>query len=491
MSGFIKGLDRQQVMLLPECLDDYVDETNPVRAVDAFVELLDLAALGFKTMSEATGRPGYHPGVMLRLYIYGYLNRIQSSRRLERECGRNLELVWLTGRLQPDFKTIADFRKDNGPAIRKVCQQFVLFCREMSLLDAKTVAIDGSRFKASNAKAKNFTREKLTRKLGEIDAAIARYMAELDRADAAEAQSGEPLPRARLERLMRKLTHLVGQAERFRAVEERMKESGETQISLSDPDARSMATTARMPRVVGYNVQSVVDAEHHLIVAHEVTMHGHDRDALSTMAVAARDVMTADEIEAVADKGYYKSEEILASEKAGISVTIPRSPTSNAGARGRFDKADFAYLADDDVYRCPAGERLTYRFATKEDGKVMRVYWFGGCAGCALKDKCTTGKQRRIRRWEHEDVLDRVQQRLEADPSKLALRSMTVEHPFGTIKSWMGATHFQMRRLTERRHRNGAPRARLQHEAGHPDPRDADPAKGHGNVTHPKPNKRK
>ena len=202
-----------------------------------------------------------------------------------------------------------------------------------------------------------------------------------------------------------------------------------------------------MPRVVGYNVQSVVDAEHHLIIAHEVTMHGHDRDALSTMAVAARDVMTADQIEAVADKGYYKREEILASERAGISVTIPRSPTSSAGARGRFDKADFAYLAAADVYRCPAGERLTYRFTTKEDGKVMRVYWFGGCAGCALKDKCTTGKQRRIRSWEHEDVLDRVQQRLEADPSKLALRSMTVEHPFGTIKSWMGATHFQMRGL--------------------------------------------
>ena len=447
MSGFIECVDRQQVMLLPDCLDDYVDETNPVRVVDAFVDMLDLAALGFKTVPEATGRPGYHPGLMLRIYVYGYLNRIQSSRRLERECGRNLELVWLTGRLQPDFKTIADFRKDNGPAIRQVCRQFVLFCREMSLLDADVVAIDGSRFKASNAKAKNFTREKLKRKLGEIDAAIARYMADLDRADAAEAESGEPLPRARLERLLRKLTHLVGQAERFRAVQERMKASGETQVSLSDPDARSMATTARMPRVVGYNVQSVVDAEHHLIVAHDVTMLGHDRDALSAMAVAARDVMTADDIEAVADKGYYKSEEILACDEAGIAVTIPKSPTSNASARGRFDKADFAYLADDDVYRCPAGQRLTYRFTTKEDGKAMRVYWCGACAGCALKEKCTAGKERRVRRWEHEDVLDRVQKRLEDDPSKLALRSMTVEHPFGTIKSWMGATHFQMRRL--------------------------------------------
>ena len=447
MAGFIEGADREQVMLLPECLDDYVDETNTVRVVDAFVDRLDLTALGFKTMPEATGRPGYHPGMMLRLYIYGYLNRIQSSRRLERECGRNLELLWLTGRLQPDFKTIADFRRDNGPAIRKVCQQFVLFCREVSLLDAGIVAIDGSRFKASNAKAKNFTREKLRRKLGEIDAAIARYMAELDRADAAEAESGEPLPRARLERLLRKLTHLVGQAERYRAVEGRMNTSGETQVSLSDPDARSMATTARMPRVVGYNVQSVVDAKNHLIVAHEVTMHGYDRDALSAMAFAARDVMTADEIEAVADKGYYKSEEILACDKAGIAVTVPKSLTSNAGARGRFDKADFAYLADDDVYRCPAGQRLEYRFTSQQDGKAMRSYWFGACADCVLKDKCTPGKERRIRRWEHEDVLDRVQKRLEDDPSKLALRSMTVEHPFGTIKSWMGAAHFQMRRL--------------------------------------------
>jgi len=447
MARFIEGAERDQVMLLPECLDDYVGESNPVRVVDAFVDLLDLAALGFKTKPEATGRPGYHPSMMVRLYIYGYLNQVQSSRRLERECGRNVELLWLTGRLQPDFKTIADFRKQNGPAIRKVCQQFVLFCRDIDLLDAGVVAIDGSRFKASNAKAKNFTREKLKRKLGEIDAAIARYMAEMDRADAAEAESGEPLPRARLQRLVRKLTHLIGQAERFRAVDAHMQASGATQVSLSDPDARSMATTARMPRVVGYNVQSVVDAKNHLIVAHEVTMHGHDHDALSAMAVAAREVMTADKIEAVADKGYYKSEEILACEKAGIAVIVPKPQTSSAGARGRFDRADFAYLAEDDVYRCPAGQPLTYRFTGQEGGKALRVYWFGGCADCTLKDKCTPGPQRRIRRWEHEAVLDRVQKRLDDDPSILALRSMTVEHPFGTIKAWMGATHFQMRRL--------------------------------------------
>ena len=453
MKRFIEGADRRQVMLLPDCLDDYVDEDSPVRAVDVFVDMLDLAALGFSVEPEATGRPGYHPGLMLRIYLYGYLNQIQSSRRLERECGRNLELIWLTGRLKPDFKTIADFRKDNGPAIRKACQQFVALCRDMRLLDGGVVAIDGSRFKAVNAKAKNFTREKLRRKLGEIDAAIQRYLAELDRADEVLEKTGSALPEARIERAGRKLAHLKKEADRLRTVEKRMDATGETQVSFSDPDARSMATTARMPRVVGYNVQTAVEAEHHLIVAHEVTMHGYDRDALSMMGVAARDAMAADQIEAIADKGYYKGEEIVACEEQGVSVVVPKPLTSNAGARGRFDKADFAYDSARDVYICPAGEALTYRFTGQQDGKSIRSYWSGACADCAIKEKCTTGKERRVRRWEHEDVLDRSQKRLDDDPSKLAVRSMTVEHPFGTIKSWMGATHFKMRTLKTWRRR--------------------------------------
>lgn len=328
-----------------------------------------------------------------------------------------------------------------------MCQQFVALCRGLSLLDSGVVAIDGSRFKAVNAKAKNFTREKLRRKLGEIDAAIQRYLAELDRADEVLEMTGVSLPEARIERLGRKLAHLEKEAARLKAVETRMDATGETQVSLSDPDARSMATTARMPRVVGYNVQTAVDAEHHLIVAHEVTMHGHDRDALSMMAVSARDAMTADDIEAIADKGYYKSEEILACEKAGVSVIVPKPLTSNAGARGRFDRADFSYDRVRDVYVCPAGADLRYRFTSQQDGKAMRTYWADVCAGCSIKDKCTTGEQRRVRRWEHEDALDRAQKRLDDDPSKLAVRSMTVEHPFGTIKSWMGATHFKMKRL--------------------------------------------
>jgi len=280
MSQFIEGLDRHQTMLLPEHLDDYVDEHSPVRAIDAFADMLDLAELGFCAQPANTGRPGYHPGLMLRIYLYGYLNQVQSSRRLERECGRNLELIWLTGRLKPDFKTIADFRKDNGAPIRKVCQQFVALCR-------------------------------IRQKLGEIDKAIERYLGELDRADQVFEQTGVVLPEARMERTLRKLEHLQKEAVRYRSIEERMDETGETQVSLTDPDARSMATTARMPRIVGYNVQTAVEADNHLIVAHEVTMLGFDRDALSMMASAADDVMTTDQLTAIADlSGCPKTDDI-------------------------------------------------------------------------------------------------------------------------------------------------------------------------------------
>jgi transposase len=421
---------------------------NPVRVVDAFVDALDLAALGFDgVVPEETGRPSYHPATLLRIYVYGYLNQVQSSRGLERECRRNLELIWLTGRLAPDFKTIADFRRDNGPAIRKVCQQFIVFCRDIDLLDASIVAIDGSKFKAVNAKAKSFTHEKLRRRLGEIDVAIARYLAELDRADEALSKTGMSVPEARLSRAMKKLAHYKKEADALRAVERRMESSGETQVSLTDPDARAMATTSKQPRVVGYNVQSAVETKHHLIVAHEVTNLGYDRDALATMAHAAREVMAAETIEAIADKGYYKGEEIVACEENGIAVSVPKPHTSNAAAHGRFDRADFTYVDGEDAYVCPAGARLTYRFTNTEAGRTLRSYWTDACERCAIKGKCTTGKERRIRRWEHEEILERVQKRLDERPDKIPLRSKTVEHPFGTIKAWMGATHFKMKTL--------------------------------------------
>jgi transposase len=448
MSRFIEGLDRSQTTLLPDCVDDYVGAESAVRAIDAFVDMLDLATLGFDVEPETTGRPGYHPATMLRLYLYGYLNQVQSSRRLERECGRNLELIWLTGRLKPDFKTIADFRKDNGPAIRKVCQQFVALCRDINLLDAEIVAIDGSKFKAVNAKARNYTREKLRRRLGEIDEAITRYLTELDRADEVLMKTGMAMPEARMVRAIKKLAHYKKESDALRAVEKRMDATGETQVSLTDPDCRSMATTSKQPRVVGYNVQSVVETKHHLIVAHEVTNHGYDRDALSVMARAAKDVMASEKIEAVADKGYYSGEEIVAAEQAGVAVTVSKPNTSNAAAFGRFDKADFVYVADEDIYRCPAGQRLTYRMVSEEaDGKMVRVYWTNVCMACPIKNKCTTGKERRVRRWEHEAILERAQKRLDDDPSKIPLRSKTVEHPFGTIKAWMGATHFKTKTL--------------------------------------------
>ena len=447
MKRFIEGLDRSQTSLLPDCIDDYVGEDNPARAIDAFVDMLDLAALGFDVEAEATGRPGYHPSTMLKLYLYGYLNQVQSSRRLERECARNLELIWLTGRLRPDFKTIADFRRSNGPAIRAVCKQFVALCRDIDLLDASVVAIDGSKFKAVNAKAKSFTREKLRRRLGEIDEAIARYLGELDRADEVMEKTGMVMPEARISRVNKKLAHFKKEAANLRAIEQRMDTTGETQVSLTDPDSRAMATTSKQPRVVGYNVQCVVEIKHHLLVAHEVTNHGYDRDALSMMAHAAKDVMASDAIEAIADKGYYKGEEIVACELDGIAVTVSKPHTSNAAAVGRFDKADFIYHADKDAYLCPAGEWLTYHYTNEEDGRTLRNYWTNVCGQCPVKAKCTTGKERRVKRWEHEAILDRVQKRLDDDPAKIPLRSKTIEHTFGTLKAWMGATHFKMKTM--------------------------------------------
>ena len=288
-----------QTTLLPDCIDDYVDEDNSERAVDAFVKMLDLAELDFAIEPDATGRPGYHPATMLKLYVYGYLNQVQSSRRLERECGRNLELIWLMGRLKPDFKAIADFRRDNGPAIRKVCRQFVALCRDIDLLDVSLVAIDGSKFKAVNAKARSYTRGKLRRRLGEIDAAIERYMGELDRADEVLEKTG--MHPARMSRVIKKLAHYRKEARTMCAIEERMDATGETQVSLTDPDCRAMASTSKQPRVVGYDLQSAVETKHHLIVAHEVTNLCYDRDALSMMAHEARDAMASDTIEAIAE----------------------------------------------------------------------------------------------------------------------------------------------------------------------------------------------
>jgi transposase len=445
MGRFVAGLDRSQTTLFPECLDDWIDENNPVRVVDAFVEAVDLGELGFDGVTpEATGRPSYHPSVLLKLYIYGYLNRVQSSRRLEREAGRNVEVMWLTGRLVPDHKTIADFRKDSGCAIRKVCARFIALCRAMGLLSVSSVAIDGSKFKAVNNRDRNFTRAKMERRRAQIEESVARYLQQLDTADRQEPSEVLAAKTARLEE---KIAKLKGEMRRLEALETRMLVSPDQQISLTDVDSRSMATSGRGSGVVGYNVQVAVETEHHLIVTHEVTNVGSDRAQLSGIATAAKAALQVQKLEAVADRGYFNGEEILACDRAAITVTLPKPMTSGAKSEGRFGKQDFVYLPEEDVYRCPAGERLKYYYTNVENGLALRRYWTTACRTCTIKSRCTTGEQRRITRWEHEPVLEAVQRRLDQNPQAMRQRRETVEHPFGTIKARMGATHFLMKTL--------------------------------------------
>jgi transposase len=445
MKRFVEGVDRGQVTLFPEALEDWIDEDNAVRVIDVFVNGLDLADLGFEGVEpEATGRPSYHPSVLLKLYIYGYLNRVQSSRRLEREAGRNVEVMWLLGRLAPDHKTIADFRKDNGMALRRVCARFVELCRKMGLLTTASVAIDGSKFKAVNNRDRNFTRAKVERRRAQLEESIARYLSQLDTADRQEPTEALTMKAARLND---KLAKLKEEMVKLAAYEKQMLASPDQQISLTDPDSRSMATSGRGSGVVGYNVQVAVDTEHHLIVTHEVTTSGSDRAQLANIAKQAKAVLQAETLEAVADRGYFNSPEILACHQAGITVTLPKPLTSGAKSDGRFGKQDFVYLPEEDVYRCPAGERLPYRYTNEEAGKVLRRYWTTACATCSLKSQCTTGPERRITRWEHEHLLDIVQQRLDANPRAMRQRRETVEHPFGTMKARMGATHFLTKTL--------------------------------------------
>jgi transposase len=445
MKRFVEGTDRGQSTLFPECLEDWICEDNPVRAIDVFVDQLDLAELKFDGVDpEATGRPSYHPSVLLKLYIYGYLNRVQSSRRLEREAGRNVEVIWLTGRLVPDHKTIADFRKDNGPAIRKVCARFVALCRELGLLTSTSVAIDGSKFKAVNTRDKNFTRAKMERRLAQIEESVARYLSQLDTADLQEPSEALAVRTAHLKE---KLAKLASELQRLKAIEQEMLASPDQQISLTDPDSRSMATSGRGSGIVGYNVQIAVDTQHHLIVTHEVTNSGSDRSQLANIAAQAKDALGAEHLDAVADRGYFNSVEILACEQADITVTLPKPMTSGAKADGRFGKQDFAYLPAEDVYRCPAGEKLTYHYTNEEDGRTLRHYWTGACRHCPLKPQCAKEPVRRIKRWEHEHVLEAVQERLDKNPQAMRQRRETAEHPFATLKMRMGATHFLMKSL--------------------------------------------
>jgi len=445
MGRFVEGEDRRQPALLPSCLEDYVAEDNPARIIDVFVDELDLGGLGFVVAPAATGRPPYHPATLLKLYIYGYLNRVQSSRRLEREALRNVELMWLTGKLAPDHKTIANFRKDNGPAIQAAGAHFIVLCRQIGLFTQAVAAVDGSKFKAVNTRDKNFTPVKLKKRIEQVADHIAGYLRDLDTADRQEGEAVE----ARSAKLKDKIETLRAQMQMLQAMEGQVAASHDGQVSLTDPDARAMATTGRGSGIVGYNVQSAVDAEHHLIVAHDVVMAPTDRNQLTSISAKAKDAMGVERLDVLADRGYFAGEEILACEAMGVTPYVPKPHSGNARMEGRFGKQDFTYVADQNAYRCPAGSLLPHHMTNVEHGMTMHRYWdLASCRACALKPQCTTSPNRRIVRWEHEEIIEAMQRRMDLAPYAMRARRRIVEHPFGTIKSWMGNPHLLMKRLT-------------------------------------------
>jgi len=441
----VEGEDRRQGALLPHCLDDYVTENNPVRVIEAFIDELDLATLGFDgVVPETTGRPAYHPATLLKIYLYGYLNRVQSSRRLEREAQRNIELMWLTGRLAPDFKTIADFRKDNGGAIRAVCSQFVVLCRALGLFTRAVVAIDGSKFKAVNNRDKNYTVAKVTGRMDQVNGSIARYLRALDQADRDESDIAE----AKSGRLREKIAGLRRQMQALKVMEQTVHDAPDQQVSLTDPDARSMATSGKGTATVGYNVQIAVDAEHHLIVAHEVINQGYDRHQLAPMALKAQQATGCTQITALADRGYFNGDQVLSCEGTGVAPVVPKTLTSGNTKRGLFTGQDFIYDAEKDHYTCPAGQHLTRgRVRSDRSGDIDQYRHLTACLTCPLKPRCTAEKVKRVKRWKHEGVLDAMQAMLDRMPDAMGVRRQTVEHPFGTIKAWMGSTHFLTRTL--------------------------------------------
>src|SRR6201981_2849817 len=445
MKRFVEGEDRRQGALLPHCLDDYVTENNPVRVIEAFIDELDLATLGFDgVVPELTGRPAYHPATLLKIYLYGYLNRVQSSRRLEREAQRNIELMWLTGRLAPDFKTIADFRKDNGAAIRAVCSQFVVLCRQLGLFTRAVVAIDGSKFKAVNNRDKNYTVAKVTGRMEQVNASIARYLRALDQADREESDIAE----AKSGRLKEKIAGLRQQMLALKAMEQMVQDAPDQQVSLTDPDARSMATSGKGTATVGYNVQIAVEAEHHLIVAHDLINQVYDRHQLAPMAFKALQATGFEQITALADRGYFNGDQVLSCEGTGAAPVVPKVLTSSGAKRGLFTRQDFIYNAEHDHYTCPAGAKLTKiqrRVDHTED--FDRYRHLSACFSCPLRPRATPPQRRIIKRWVNEHVLDRMQDRLDRMPEAMGVRRQTVEHPFGTLKAWMGATHFLTRTL--------------------------------------------
>ena len=439
----ITGHDRCQTLLLPESLDDYVGAENPVRFIEAFVDGLDLAAAGFiRVASKVTGRPGYSPKDLLKLYIYGYLNRVRSSRRLEAETHRNIEVIWLLRHLKPDFKTIADFRRDNRNAFRPIFRQLVLLCRQLDLFGRELLAVDGTRIKAVNNKDRNFTRASLTKFVELADAKLDDYLQRLDQSDATESKTGG----SRVKNLAGKIAAIRERRTRCTTMLEQLERTGEDQISLTDPDSRAMAAHTHV--AVGHNVQVAVDTKHKLLVEQQVTNQVVDMGLLTQTAEPAKEVLGVDTIDVVADKGYFKIEDIEACEKAGMVPYVPRPQRGSSVKAGLFRKDEFAYDAEEDSYICPAGQRLhPYSSSLLRGLKKINYVNKLACDDCKIRSQCTGGKFRTVSRLENEAVLDRMQARLAKRPGVLDCRRETVEHPFGTIKQWMYQGAFLMRGL--------------------------------------------
>lgn len=444
--GYIEGHSRDQMLLLPASVDDYVAADNPVRFIAAFVDDLDLGDLGFdRYRPKATGRPGYDPADLLKLYLYGYLNRVRSSRCLAAEAGRNLEVIWLLGGLRPDFRTIADFRRGNRAAFKPLFRAFVLLCRKLDLFGRELVAVDGTRLKAVNSRKRNFTQQKLAGWIKLADERIEEYLGWLDRADRAEIEAQGAARRAAT--LEAKLARIRKRRELHQAMLAELVASGESQLSLTDPDARGMAMHPKVG--VGYNAQVAVDARHKLIVEQNVTNSGSDLGFLAETAGAAREVLGVEQIDAVADKGYYKGEDIAVCEDVGVVPYVARPQRGLAVASGYFNRSEFRYDPEADCYVCPSGDRLDpYTRARKEEHVSIRYTNMRACQVCALKPQCTSGSRRTIDRWENEAVLERMAERLVARPDILDKRRETVEHLFGSIKQWMNQGAFLMRGLT-------------------------------------------
>ena len=446
--SYVSGVDREQTMLLPESLEEYVAAEHPVRFIEAFVAGLEVERCGFQRAQPAeTGRPGYDPKDLLKLYIWGYLNRVRSSRRLERECLRNLELIWLLRKLAPDFKTIADFRKENASAFKAVFREFGVLCRDLGLWGAELVAIDGTKLKAVNSPARNHTGGELQAWLERLDARVEEYLRRMEKED---APGGEGSARQPAESLREKLVQLEARRGEVRELLAELERSGAAEISRTDPDSRRMGKVG-----VGYNGQIAVDERHKLIIEAEVVTAQNDLHELATMAKAACEALGVDPDDPkagkpkfIADRGYHAREVLAESEAAGIESYVPQPLRGRARADGHYHKSAFIYDPATDHYRCPQGVALQRESETIKHGVPATLYSnAAACGSCALKGKCTSSPYRRIERYENEAVVERVAARVAANPRLVRRRGALVEHPFGTLMFWWNQRAFLMRGL--------------------------------------------